>query len=169
MDDVKRKLRGWVGVLEKYKYPFLILVLGVVLMCIPFEQTKEQELLTEAPPALEYDLEERLQEVLAQIDGVGETEVLLSPKTGYLYTYQEDTQIRTTSDSEELEQQTVIMSNAGAERPIETSVTYPTYEGAIVVCGGADKASVKLAVVRAVSGVTGLSADNITVIKMKGY
>jgi len=36
-----------------------------------------------------------------------------------------------------------------------------------VVCQGADRAGVRLAVVDAVKSVTGLSSDRITVLKMK--
>jgi len=41
------------------------------------------------------------------------------------------------------------------------------YRGAVVVCQGGDNASVRLAVVEAVSNATGLTSDRITVLKMK--
>ena len=46
-------------------------------------------------------------------------------------------------------------------------VNPPQYLGGIVVCEGADNAGVRLAIVEAVKSVTGLGADNITVLKMK--
>ena len=46
-------------------------------------------------------------------------------------------------------------------------VNPPTYLGAVIVCQGADSASVRLAIVEAVGSVTGLSTDKITVLKMK--
>jgi len=46
-------------------------------------------------------------------------------------------------------------------------VNPPTYLGAVIVCQGADSASVRLAIVSAVGSVTGLSTDKITVLKMK--
>ena len=39
--------------------------------------------------------------------------------------------------------------------------------GAIVVCQGGDNATVRLAIIEAVSNVTGLGADKISVLKMK--
>ena len=42
---------------------------------------------------------------------------------------------------------------------------YPTYRGALVVCQGGDRADVKLAVTEAVSALTGLSSDRVTVAK----
>ena len=43
----------------------------------------------------------------------------------------------------------------------------PEYLGAVVVCQGANDVQVRLAVVEAVSKVTGLGADKISVLKMK--
>ena len=40
-------------------------------------------------------------------------------------------------------------------------------EGAVVLCSGADKGSVRLSVTNAVSAYTGLGSDKISVIKMK--
>jgi hypothetical protein len=39
--------------------------------------------------------------------------------------------------------------------------------GAVIVCQGADKPVVRLAIVEAVADATGLSTDTITVLKMK--
>ena len=44
---------------------------------------------------------------------------------------------------------------------------YPTYQGAVVVCEGAGSSTVRLAVVNAVSVLTGLSSDKISVVKWK--
>ena len=46
-------------------------------------------------------------------------------------------------------------------------VNPPTYLGAIIICEGADDANIRLAVVDAVSKVTGLGANRISVLKMK--
>ena len=43
----------------------------------------------------------------------------------------------------------------------------PIYKGAIIVAEGGDLASVKLAIVDAVSDATGLGADKISVLKME--
>ena len=40
--------------------------------------------------------------------------------------------------------------------------------GALVVCDGADSASVRLAIIQAVSSLTGLGSNKIAVVKMKG-
>ena len=58
---------------------------------------------------------------------------------------------------------------AKAEKePAVQSTVYPTYQGALVVCDGAERASVRLAVTQAVSSLTGLGSNKIAVVKMKG-
>lgn len=57
----------------------------------------------------------------------------------------------------------------GSEKePAVQSTVYPTYQGALVVCDGAERASVRLAVTQAVSSLTGLGSNKIAVVKMKG-
>ena len=43
----------------------------------------------------------------------------------------------------------------------------PVFRGAVVLCDGADDASVRLSVTQAVSTVCGIGADKVTVLKMK--
>ena len=167
MDDLKQKITVWTQKLGRFKYTILILLIGIGLMCIPFD-TKSQSSEAHTPTAIELDLQIRLQEILACVEGVGQVSVLLSPETGVSHTYQTNTQSRISEDAEEHQYETVLMSGGGEENALISATHYPTYKGAVVVCQGADKASVKLAVIRAVSGVTGLGSDHITVIKMKG-
>ncbi|MFR4414339.1 MAG: hypothetical protein ACLT4C_03190 [Butyricicoccus sp.] len=43
----------------------------------------------------------------------------------------------------------------------------PVFRGAVVLCDGADDASVRLSVTQAVSTVCGIGADKVTVLKMQ--
>ena len=54
-----------------------------------------------------------------------------------------------------------------ALRPSVEQVLPPEYLGALVVAEGADNAAVRLELLRAVAGLTGLGTDRITVAKMK--
>ena len=54
---------------------------------------------------------------------------------------------------------------SGGEEPVVTTTRYPTYRGALVVCQGGDQASVRLAVTEAVTALTGLPADRVSVAK----
>ena len=58
-------------------------------------------------------------------------------------------------------------TGSSSEAPVAVQVLGPVYRGAVVVAEGADRAAVRLSLVNAVSSLTGLGADHITVIKMK--
>ena len=61
----------------------------------------------------------------------------------------------------------IITDEERAESGLVQQVIPQKYRGAIVVCQGADSASVRLSVIEAVAKVTGLGTDRISVLKMK--
>ena len=151
---------------KKYRYAVMIVLLGVVLMCLPSRRENTVEPVTESTKAedVQTGLEESLSAVLSQIKGAGKVEVLLTEAVGAETLYQSDSD--TVTDSQRLD--TVIISDGNrAQSGLIRQINPPSYQGAIVVCQGADSSAVKLAIVDAVSSVTGLGADRITVLKMK--
>ena len=52
-------------------------------------------------------------------------------------------------------------------RVVVTRERYPSYQGAVVVCEGAGDAAVRLALTEAVSALTGLSAERISIVQWK--
>ena len=111
---------------------------------------------------------EALEEILAQISGVGKVRVLLTEAAGAETVYQTDEDRSTSSDSQSLRTETVIITDSDREaHGLVRSVTPPVYLGAIIVCQGGDNPTIRLSIVEAVSNVTGISSDRITVLKMK--
>lgn len=164
----KQKIRKLLTKAGTYKYAAMVLLLGVTLMLMPQKEKQQIE-----PPAEqikeETSLEERLETVLSQMDGVGKAKVLLTLATGTSYQYQTDVRTYTKQEDTEVQKETVLASDgAGKQSPIAVRTTYPTYQGALVLCQGADSATVRLDVIDAVSDLTGLGSDKISVIKMKG-
>ena len=159
-------LKKTTAALKKYQYVLLVLAIGIGLMLFP---QKEPE--PEAVPAIaetgENDLQNQLESLLRQVEGAGEVRVLLSWECGTSYSYQTDTEQKITPEGTEERRTTVFASSDGTEEAVAVQTIYPICRGAVVVCQGADRSSVKLAVVRAVSSITGLGSDRITVIKMK--
>ena len=155
-------------VFRKYRYGLLVIVIGIILLLIP---TKKQETFVEPPKTDNtnvFSVESRLAEILSLVDGAGDTHVLLTILSGEETIFQVDEEIHTNSDSSETKVTTIIIANKEKEQTgLVRQVIPPSYLGAIIVCRGADKPSVKLAIVDAVSKVTGLGADQISVLKMK--
>ena len=72
------------------------------------------------------------------------------------------------SNTESENQKTLIITDEKrAEKGLIRQVNPPVLQGAVVVCQGADAPKVKLAVVDAVMRATGLSSNQICVLKMK--
>lgn len=150
-----------IALFGKYKYPILVVLVGLGLLLLP---TRE----TEMPPVpvqtvREASLEQRLEELLAQIEGAGAVRVLLTEDVGRETVWQTDVQ----SDADSVREDTVILEDSDRnENGLVRRTTEPSYRGAVILCQGADAPSVKLAIVEAVRCVTGLGADQISVQKM---
>ena len=146
----------------KYKYPILVVLVGLGLMLLPGKSEPEPQ--QPAETVQSPDLEARLAAILAQIDGVGQVRVLLTEETGRENVYQTDIQTDTDRRSED----TVLVEDASrTENGLIRRTLEPTYRGAVILCQGADQPSVRLAIVEAVRCVTGLGADRISVLNMK--
>lgn len=157
--------------LRKYRYVVLVLLAGIVLMCLPGGEEPKQE---QASPEqtlqmpVSVDPEERLCQILSHIEGAGRVEVLLTPLFGEETVYQTNEDTSSNGESSSLRLETVIVANdQRAQQGLVKQVNPPVYLGAVVVCQGADRASVRLAIVEAVANATGLGTDKISVLKMK--
>ena len=159
--------------LGKFKYPLLILLLGAALLLWPSkkeakaEKPESQQMEITAAP--DESIEEQMESILSCIEGAGEVRVLLSRKTGDETLYLTDTSVSENADGAKSRSETAVRVSVsgGGEAPVATQTVYGQYQGALVVCEGADRAAVRLELVNAVASLTGLSADRVTVIKMK--
>ena len=151
---------------EKYKFVILVIVIGIILMLVPVKGSQEPE---HEPLTTESDvqLEEELAKILTQIKGVGKVQVMITEQTGSETVYQVDEDRSENDGHGSIKRETVILSGGGNQSGLIKTVTPPTYLGAIIVCQGASSPVVKLAVANAVSSVTGISLDRISVLEMK--
>ena len=159
--------------LGKYKFVLLTVVVGLVLLLWPASSEKESvpAAVTAAPQTIQEqsaELERRLEEVLSEVDGAGEVRVILTLKGGPRQVLAQDAD--TSAGGEEMESSlsTVIVSKgSGTEEAVVIQQLSPQYQGALVVCSGGDVPEVRLRLVEAVSALTGLGADKISVCKGK--
>ena len=148
---------------RKYKYLFLMILLGILLMVVPETGKKEQG---EQTPYEEKPcgLQEALEEILSHVSGAGNVKVLLTEAEGEYTVYQENEN----STENSIRRESVIVSSSnGDDWGLIRQTNPPVYQGAVIVCEGADDANVRLSVVKAVMSATGLTSDHITVLKME--
>jgi len=141
-------------------------IVGAVLLVLPKSAPAEKK--TE-PAATTFSLEQeqsRIAEALGRIEGAGKVEVILTLSSGTRKVIAEDTQEKTDGGSSR--EAVTVRTGSSAEEIVVLDTYFPEYRGALVVAQGADSAGLRLQMTRAVSQLTGLSADRISVIKMEG-
>ncbi len=161
MNDLKHIVNKAIGLAEKYKYALIVLAAGLVLLCLPISDSGDPSA-ADSPQAEvqpQQELEEKLQQALEQITGAGRVQVVLTIK--------ESQQRVLASDETETQSKTVTIQSGSGTETVTVKSIGPVYQGALVVCDGADSPSVRLDVVNSVSALTGLGADRISVVKMR--
>ena len=156
---------------QKYKYVLLVIAAGIVLLLLPLggEEnptlggTESQTENGEETFRVE-EMERRLEEALSRVDGAGEVTVVLTVKSGTRQILAQDS----SRSGEASSTSTVVVSTgSGTEDAVVLQQVYPQYQGALVVCPGGGDPAVCLKLVDAVSALTGLGADKISICKSK--
>ena len=156
-------------IFKKYRYVLIVLAAGILLMLLPGKDAETQtKVATEAPTIQNsWDITDALTEILSQVQGAGKVKVLLTIAHGETTVYQQDSDI-TSGDNGSVRQDTVIVTDSDRNQSgLIQQINPPVYQGAIIVCQGADNDVVRLHIIQAVAKVTGLGTDKITVLKMK--
>ena len=169
LSELQKRLSAGIS---KFRIPLLIFAAGLLLMLLPTGKRSTQAVQTAAQAAQTQELtpsQEEMEAILSRIDGVGRVDLLLTLRTSGASVYQTDTRTVTSGSGTTEECQTVFGQTSGSgKEPVVQTTLAPQYQGALVVCDGADRASVRLAVVQAVASLTGLGSNQIAVVKMKG-
>lgn len=163
--SVKSSILGW---LNKYKYACVVLLIGIFLMLLPEKPKEETVVQTQAQQQPNLTVEGKLEDILKHVEGAGEVEVMLSIAKGEQIIYQTDTAYSNNENSSDTRTETILTTDCDRN---ETGLIHqknpPVYLGAVILAQGAENPVVKLAIVEAVSNITGLGADKISVIKMQ--
>ena len=137
----------------------IILLAGLILLLLPGGSRTKAEPTAAQPIDTQMQTiqteEQRLAQLLRQISGAGQVQVLLS------YSCSAERELATDDSG----QPAIISAGGGAQAAVELRTVSPQYLGAVVVCDGADAPQVQLAVTQAVAQFTGLSTDRISVLK----
>lgn len=144
--------------IEKYGYLILFLLLGVLLMVLPKNSVQDLSTDIKSEEAFDYSIvneEKRLEDILSQINGVGKCKVLLSVHTGAERVLAED------------EGETVIVSEGNKQEAVTVQTRYPTFQGAVIVCGGSADTNIRYDILSSVMAYTGLTVDRITICPIK--
>lgn len=161
--------KNFSGILKKYRYAFIIILIGLILMAIPTQKvTHKTSMNTNTDFADKEELEDRLSKILSLVEGAGDVKVILTIAEGEEIIYQTNETHRSDDGNINTQVDTVITTAADrGEEGLTKQVNPQIYMGAVIVCNGADDPVIRLSIVDAVSKLTGLGANRISVLKMK--
>lgn len=154
--------------LDKYKYVLILLAAGLLLLLWPAGGEEQARQSAPAAASEEFDvaaLEEKLSQTLSQVEGAGRVTVTLAVKSGLEQVPLTDRSASVTERGNSVEEKTVVIDTGSGKEVVVRMRRSPVFQGAVVVCQGGDRAEVQLLLTRAVSALTGLGADRITVCK----
>lgn len=123
-------------------------------------------------------MEQRLEEVLREVDGVGEVKVMITLRSCGAYIVEKDTRTsnsqntqdqsgdKSTADAQDFEENTVFEKQEnGAETPYVKEITEPEVEGVIVAAEGGNNAKTAADITDAVVALFGIEVHKIKVMK----
>lgn len=117
-----------------------------------------------ADSAYGKQLEQRLQALIVQLEGAGQTEVMVTLAEGSQTVYATDTE--TDADGSRREQH--LLLEEGSDPPALAETTRPpAVQGVAVLCEGGGNAVVQARVTEIVTVLTGVGASHITVEQLK--
>lgn len=127
----------------------------------------------------EDNLEERLEQILSKIQGVGEVKVCINylESSEVVAMYNENSKVSNTEESdtsggtrkiqETDSQKDIIYKEENGEKvPITQKIIQPKIQGAIITAKGANDANTKANIIQAVEAITGLATHKIQVFEM---
>ena len=138
-------------------------------MTLPAKEKNEADPIQKEETVInQTDLQDALEDILCLIQGAGKVRVLLTEAAGEMTIYQTDDDSQINGESESIRQDTVLLTDSQRDQVgLIRQIIPPNYQGAVILCQGADSAAVRLAIIQAVASATGLTSDKITVLKMK--
>lgn len=125
------------------------------------------------------DLEKRLEEILSNINGVGNVKVFINysetSETVAMYNENAKTSVTEETDTSggvrkiettDSQKEIVYQENDGNKEPIIQKIVQPQIEGAIITAKGASNINIKTNIIQAVEAATGLATHKIQVFEM---
>lgn len=109
-------------------------------------------------------LENKLENVLSEVKGAGNVNVVITLEKGFEYVYATEEETRTTSNGTTVTTTSLVLVDGN---PVLQEEIYPLIKGVVLVCQGADDISTKMNLLSVVQTVIDIDNSKITIISGK--
>ena len=172
----------WKELKKKYWPPgkdqlLILVLLGLLLavIAVPAEDEKKATDMLENNPArgtagetatdYESRMEEKLEELLSQVEGVGKVQVMLTFEGSGEKKVEKDV----SSTGQESREETVYQEQGSSERiPYVTSEKNPKAAGVLIIAEGGGNSRIRQEILEAAQALFGIEAHKIKIMKMEG-
>ncbi len=151
-----------------FKFEYLLVVILIILLFCLFFFTNGVLNFGDNSSATtlhnyETQMEEKLEKLLAEIDGAGSVKVMISVDGTAEKEYLKNTISKTENGVKVVEETTVFVNG----KPQLTKEKYPEILGVVIICQGGENIKVKMAITEVVTTVLPVASDNIRILKKK--
>lgn len=157
----------------KHIHIYLAVLVAIVVCLFYFSWFKNddgdknlQNSSTEQNSTEEYvdNLEHKLCNVIAKIDGVGQVSVAITLQCGFTYEYATDSETKTSVSGDvqtSVTTETVVWDK---EQPVVVKVNYPVIKGVVVVANGAKDFSLSMKIRNAIHTILDVDEEKIVIL-----
>lgn len=175
---VEKILKAFNEKMKENKKLTLIVILGlagiVLITLSEFKTNKSTQTEETTSQSTNYSdedysnkLEERLTDLLSDIENAGEVRVMITLKSTDENIYAVNKNIKNDEKSNSYSDSYVIIDNKNEKEGILLKRIEPQVQGVAVVCTGGDNPYVREQIISAVTTVLGIGSNNVSVSKMK--
>ena len=156
-------IQTWKGALGKYQFVLLVLAAGLLLLLLPTGGERDSPApQQESETAFDLEgFEEKLAHALSQVEGAGKAQVVLTLSSGSRQVLAQDQELA--GDGSSASTVVTVGRGSGTQEVVPLQTVAPSFRGALVICPGGGNPQVRLELIEAVSALTGLSSNHITV------
>ncbi len=178
MDTKQKKITIWEKLKNIKHFEIIIVVVFCAILLLiyssTFSSTKSEKNTLTALTTEEYAeyLENKLSNVLSQINGAGNVSVMVTLACGVEYVYATNATEETTSQTNNgvtttqttTTEELILVSQSGKDSPLVIKENLPKVSGVLIVSSGASNISVMLELQKAVMALLEIDAEDIEIL-----
>lgn len=143
---------------------YLIFLIGICLMTLELPTKKTEPTEQAQNNIISTTLEEKMENIFSNIQGVGNVKVLINYKSGTEIIPAKDISYSAQNSNTNTNEKIVLSSGS---QPVVLKEKNPEIQGIIIVAQGGDNIQIKNQLIRSSQALLGIDANKIEVLKMK--